>query len=219
MLLSHLFHIIDSSFPTGGFAFSSGMEAMARLGFINDRKTFTEHLTTVLHQTYTCELPYILEAFEQHDSIEIIDTLSIEYNAITQVPAMHRGSVTAATGWVKAIQSVFNTQKLNTVLSALQQKSTLIHLPIALGITTAVLGLSKESLIELVRYITIRDQVSAAIRLGLLGPTDGARSIHRTLADTEHPTIPHYTQAYRLTPMLDLAQGAHHTLYSKLFQN
>ncbi|MGL1904212.1 MAG: hypothetical protein OCC49_18905 [Fibrobacterales bacterium] len=219
MKLSHLFHIVDSSFPTGGFAFSSGMEAMARLGFITDRASFMEHLSVVLNQTTTSELPFIIAAFHNADSIETLRSIESEYSALTQIPTMETGSITAGAGWMYAIQKVFQKDQLDTIVAQLKNASITLHLTMALGISAAIIQLAEDELIELTRYMIVRDQVSAAVRLGLLGPTDGARSIHRALSIQSIYEIPHYTEAYRTAPMLELAQGAHHTLYSKLFQN
>ncbi len=69
----------------------------------------------------------------------------------------------------------------------------------------------------------LRDQLSAAIRLGLLGPLEGHQLQHDFYAVFEHILAAQagkgYGEAVRSAFMLDVAQVLHEDIYSKLFQN
>jgi urease accessory protein len=72
-------------------------------------------------------------------------------------------------------------------------------------------------------FCLLRDQVSAAIRLGLVGPAEGhelqaslfghCERLQRRSAERRH------RDAWRCAPLIDLAQASHSRLYSRLFQN
>ena len=69
----------------------------------------------------------------------------------------------------------------------------------------------------------LRDQMSAAVRLGVIGPLEAARRQQglyeycaRILAEGDGIE---YTGATRTAPQLDIAQSLHDHLYSRLFQS
>ena len=68
----------------------------------------------------------------------------------------------------------------------------------------------------------LRDQLSAAIRLGFLGPLAGHRLQHDFYAVFEHLLSGQegssFGEASRSAFMLDVAQVLHEDLYSRLFQ-
>ena len=72
-------------------------------------------------------------------------------------------------------------------------------------------------------HMLLRDQLSAAIRLGFLGPLAGHRLQHDFYAVFEHILARQagkkYGEATRSAFLLDIAQGLHADVYSKLFQN
>jgi urease accessory protein len=71
-------------------------------------------------------------------------------------------------------------------------------------------------------WMFLRDQISSAVRLGILGPMEAAAIHHRRLAGLESlaERSPHRIQdARRMAPLWDVAQGLHERLYSRLFQS
>jgi urease accessory protein len=73
---------------------------------------------------------------------------------------------------------------------------------------------------ELYVYTCLRDLVSAAIRLGLLGPQDGHAMLARAcLSRDVLGTVPPLAAAARLAPVLEIVQARHAGLYTKLFQS
>lgn len=72
-------------------------------------------------------------------------------------------------------------------------------------------------------HLALRDQLSAAIRLGFIGPMAGHLLQHdfygiiESLLDSAN--IRPYPEATRCTLLLDVAQILHDDIYSRLFQN
>ena len=72
-------------------------------------------------------------------------------------------------------------------------------------------------------HLALRDQLSAAIRLGFIGPMAGHLLQHDFYGIFESllvsADIRPYTEATRCTLLLDVAQIFHDDIYSRLFQN
>ena len=72
-------------------------------------------------------------------------------------------------------------------------------------------------------FMVLRDQISAAIRLGVIGPMDGNVLQRNLYATCESVRIAsgdkRFNDAVKTCPVLELAQGYHDYIYSKLFQN
>ena len=72
-------------------------------------------------------------------------------------------------------------------------------------------------------YQFLRDQISAAVRLGQIGPLEAARlqKRHHKTAIRAMTSVAQvdYTCATRCAPQWDIAQGMHEYLYSRLFQS
>ena len=84
-------------------------------------------------------------------------------------------------------------------------------------------GFAQADVQQLFMFQTLRDQISAAVRLGVIGSMEATRrqlSLYpqcgRLLAETAGRP---YAQATRCAPQIDIAQSVHDELYSRLFQS
>ena len=94
------------------------------------------------------------------------------------------------------------------------------HYIITFAYTMTRLEIDLETTINLLLYNSLRDQISAAIRLGIIGPMDAHAMQVALSKDIKMPqSIPDYREASRNLPLLDIAQANHQHLYAKLFQN
>ncbi len=94
------------------------------------------------------------------------------------------------------------------------------HLAVAFGATLRP-HLDREALRHLFLFSALRGALSAAVRLGVVGPLRAQRlllALHPTLdaALDETRTL---TEAHTLSVRLDAAQATHDALYSRLFQS
>ncbi len=83
--LLSLFQLADASWPAGGFAFSSGLEAMAKLGQIHSMGSFSDYLRSYLVQVSEADLAFINSAF--NSSVEMPAEL---YEILTDWDAFHQ---------------------------------------------------------------------------------------------------------------------------------
>jgi len=91
------------------------------------------------------------------------------------------------------------------------------------GATLRSIGFAEGPGSQLFLFQILRDQMSAAVRLGVIGPLEAARRQQglyeycaRILDEVDGIE---YTGATRTAPQLDIAQSLHDHLYSRLFQS
>ena len=97
------------------------------------------------------------------------------------------------------------------------------HLVLVLGLTLGRAQYSLPAAATLFLYTTVRDQLSADIRLGLLGPTDAhtlLANLYPAMASARAAAAARpWRAATRHYPLLELAQASHPYVYAKLFQS
>ena len=91
------------------------------------------------------------------------------------------------------------------------------------GLALKAAGFVQTDAQQLYMFQVLRDQMSAAVRLGIVGPMEATRRqlglyghCEELLAEVAGRP---YTQATRCAPQLDIAQSVHDDLYSRLFQS
>ena len=214
----------DSAFPLGGFAFSSGLESAAKLGLIADLATFRQYLKNYLHQTACSEIPFVRSAFEliaigcQH-----LEPLYKRFNAFVTIPTMRQASITQGRSLLLAIRKAYPDVSITDLTNWLEEQKLAPHFVPTFGACTKLASLSIDDTLSGYCYMALRDQISAAVRLGLLGPQEGQRFLRELLSEV--PGILsavadlHYYQAVRTCVSLDIAQAHHSRLYARLFRS
>ncbi|KAJ1929154.1 hypothetical protein IWQ60_001415 [Tieghemiomyces parasiticus] len=97
------------------------------------------------------------------------------------------------------------------------------HFPVCFGMVAQMLGLSLDKSQHLFMFMFVRQIVSSAVRLNIVGPyqaqivlanaktwAEGATTVARYLS---------IDQVAQTAPMVDMMQGAHERLYSKVFNS
>lgn len=208
-------HLADSALPVGGFAFSSGLEAAATCGLIASQPELERYLQSALLQWLEFEGPF-LHAF----SGDAIDEPLLRYDRMMLSPTMRKASFAQGRGWLRVCADLFPASPMIDLRAPLDALKLGPHyLPLLVfGLQQA--GATEAQVRELYLFTLVRDQCSAAIRLGLLGP--GAAQALQTrleqLLQAAQDTPPP-TQPKRFSPLMELAQMLQPALYTKLFQN
>jgi urease accessory protein len=233
--LSQYLQIADSAFPTGAFAYSSGLEALARAGRFPSMRALEDYLDAHLRQAGAFDLAFVAAAHDAHDPTAF-DALCVEWDATLWNTAMRTASLRQARAFLDALGDTFPNAGIEALrkqrtqaeavaaLDAQTARAETLHFALVLGRALALLGASREQSCCLYLHGIIRDQAAAAVRLGLVGPRAGQelqaramRGATERLGDASALPAPH--AARRTAPLVETGQGGHDFLYSRLFQN
>jgi len=224
MQFVRLLHLVDSAIPTGSFAYSYGLESSITLGLVQTDAELRHYLYAYLQQAGSLELPFMAACFAYGPTLaHELGEVAQEYDAQLLVPALHRASGVQGRTWLKLLGSFYPEAEMAAITRWFAARKLPPHFTLAftLGLQRAGFGLPDVQAMYL--HMLLRDQLSAAIRLGLLGPLEGHRLQHDFYAVFEHLLAAEagksYRQASRSAFLLDMAQVLHEGLYSRLFQN
>jgi urease accessory protein len=219
-----LLQITDSAFPLGGFAFSYGLESMAKLGLIREVAEFKKYLLNVLAQISSSEMPFLNSAYNSApDAHDDLIPVFQRIDAFITVPCIRKGSITQGRSLLQIVKAVYLDHGFEQFIHWLRQHDLPTHFAPVFGFVSRKIGFSHTETLSAYAYIALRDQTSAAIRLGLLGPHEAQAILTKTLgrvnATIDSVKDLSYEQAFKVAVALEIAQAHHPNLYSHLFQN
>jgi urease accessory protein len=221
---ARLLHLVDSAIPTGSFAYSYGLESSIALGLVRDDAGLRNYLYAYLQQAGSMELPFINSCFQ--NGLELgsdLAAMAAEYDALLLVPALHRASAVQGRTWLKLLASFYPEVGLEAIGQWFAEQELPPHFTLVFALALQRAGYARADVQSMYLHMLLRDQLSAAIRLGFLGPLEGHRLQHDFYAVFEHILAAYagqtYQQATRSAFLLDVAQVLHEDLYSRLFQN
>ena len=206
--------LCDSAFPMGGFAHSLGLEAAVQLGHVDGEAALVRFVEQSLCNVRSQSLPWARRAFLVEDE-RSLDAIDREHDCFLNNPIANRASQKAGRAFGLAARAAFG----GIVPTGLPHG----HLPIVAGYAMARHGLSWEECAAVQLFWALRAMLSAAVRLGSIGPLAAqrlqhalapelARQLARAVATSEErPAV--------TAPLLDLLQMTQDQLYSRLFQS
>ena len=219
--LARLLHLADSALPTGSFAYSYGLDSRLTFGLLRSETEFRAYLYSFLQQAVGFELPFVTSAATV--PLRELEKLLLEYDAQLLTPALHRASLTQGKNWLKLLATFYPEAGLTELGDKLTQQALPAHFVPLFGLSLSKAGFALPAIQTTYLHLALRDQLSAAIRLGFIGPMAGHRLQHDFYGVFENllaaADIRPYAEASRCTVLLDVAQMLHDNIYSRLFQN
>ncbi len=219
-----LLQLADSGLPTGSYAFSNGLEGAYHLGLFDSPAALDEFLRCALEAVVCGEIPFVQSCFllEDADWQQVGDILAC-YEAILTAPSVLHASLVTGKNWLRLLEGMYGQVGLAALRQRLLADGLPLHFTVVFALSLKRVGFALEQVKRLLLFQSLRDQVSAAVRLGLVGPLEAARRL-RHLSDYGEVLLARlgarsYRQAYRAAPQLDIAQAMHGYLYSRLFQS
>jgi len=205
-----LWQLVDSAFPTGGFAHSLGLEAAWQHGEVRQRAELISFTEANLQQLGHAALPFVMAAYDEPDKIRELDQLC---DAFTTNHVANRASRAQGRAMLSAVERIFK----------IKIEMPLAHFAPAFGLCLRRLNVSRETTARMFFFNQLRSILAAAVRLNIIGPME-AQMLQQTLAArAEEILIRCSTLAIediaQTSPLLDLWQGAQDRLYSRLFQS
>ena len=213
-----LLQISDSAFPTGGFSHSCGLEAALQQGEIQGRSGLDLFLSELLWQTGHGGLVLATAVYDRPDSLTQVDQTC---DVFLSGHVANQASRVQGRTYFSTCERTFPGSRMQGLAREIQ--TTRSHFAPVFGGVFQALGVGRETMQQLHLHFTLRGALSAAIRLGVLGPYEAQRVQSRfapvldgILARCASLGLEELAQT---APLLDLFQSNHDRLYSRLFQS
>ena len=211
---------LSPAFPVGAFAYSHGLEEAAARGWITDRAGLEDWLGALIrHGSLRNDLILVVESLRAARAGDDARLVSVNAEALALSPSAERHLESATQG--EAFRAAMGAAWPEGAAAALTDGE--VAYPVALGAAAAAHGLATERTLFAYGLAFVSNLVSAAIRLSLIGQSDGQRVIRALLPaldaaarEAEPLTLDVIGAA---TLRADLASLLHETLYSRLFRS
>jgi urease accessory protein len=208
-----LWQLVDSAFPTGGFAHSAGLEASWQHGEVKNRGELISFVEAGLHQLGHAALPFVMAAHAEPERLEEFDNFC---DAFTTNHVANRASRAQGKAFLSAVQRVFAVGRELPILQ-------FNHFACIFGGAMRALDVPDDTATRMFFFNHLRGVMAAAVRLNIVGPME-AQSIQHQLAVTAEVVLKNCASLTlddiaQTSPLLDLWQGAQDRLYSRLFQS
>ena len=204
-----IWQLADSAFPVGGFAHSGGLEAAWRAGEVTDERSLLRFLEGGLFQCAHATAPLAVWACREPEKLAEADELC---DLVLNHPVANRASRAQGRGLLAAGRQVFS----------MSLSPPIGHFGPVFGSLCHCLDIGQARAAALFLFINLRGGISAAVRLGIVGPMAGQAIQHQLattgqkLAETALAILPE--DVTQTAPVAELLQACHDRLYSRLFQ-
>ena len=213
-----LWQLIDSAFPSGGFAHSWGLESAYQAGEVASDAALRQFLRDSLWQTGHSVLPATTATYREPDRFEEIDALCDAFltNSVANRASRQQG---------RALMSACARIWPSDAIAALDARAKRVHGHYAAAAGTALrtLDLPLSEAQQWVLFSAARGVLAAAVRLGIVGPFR-AQQLQYACSGVLREVLAacgalHVESLTQTAPVIDLLQSAHDRLYSRLFQS
>lgn len=206
--------MLDSAFPTGGYAHSGGLEAARQNGGIAGRTGLEGWLAASLGQLAQAGIPWVVAGHADPGQLAGLDA---DCDAFLSNPVANRASRQQGAALMLAVGHAFGIEVERRLPTTAHR-----HLAPVQGAVGRLLGFSVEETVRGHVFVQLRGWVAAAVRLNIVGPLAG-QQVQAGLAGLAEEVVVRGMQVgleeVALTaPLLELWQGTQDRLYSRLFQ-
>lgn len=216
-----VWQIADSSFPTGGFAHSGGLEAAVQLGVVRDGETLLAFLHSAIQQLDAGVGQIMRLGWRKPTCLSELDQ---ECDLFLNNHVANRASRCQGQAFLASAAKTFAVDSLGEQSRNIRDTNRPGHLAPVFATVLRELDIGEDEMIELFRFISVRAFLSSAVRLGIVGPMQ-AQKIQAQLGRCDFASTSPDCDALatgpprQISPILDLLQATHDRLYSRLFQS
>ena len=216
-----LLQLTDSFFPTGAFAHSFGLETYVQLELVNDPETFEMFLRSTLHHGLRNGDAVAIGLTYKATEIEEVIDLDARLTAMKVARESREGSIKIGKQFLRNAAILERNAMLDEYAERVRSGRGAGHHAIAYGLVASAAKIDLFSAVLGYLHAHVVGQVSAAVRLIPLKPTDGQgiiNAIRPNLID-----IARFAEGAGMddlrgfTPGLDIRSMQHERLYSRLF--
>lgn len=225
--------MLDSLYPTGGFAHSLGLEAAAQEGLVS-AASLRDFLSASVHQAANFALPIVFSAHEAvsltpEALVENVLVLNARATALYSNHVARKASLAQGAALLRLALNTYapTCPRFQALLTLRKQtkreKQPGVHHAVLFGVVCALLDVDRQQAQRMYLFVTTRDVLSAATRLNLVGPMEAARLqfeatplIDKVFEDKKDRGV---EDSYSSAPVLDLVQAMHDQLYTRIFNS
>ncbi|KAM3240389.1 hypothetical protein ACQJBY_053834 [Aegilops geniculata] len=214
--------LLDSILPTGGFAHSYGLEAAMQSRIVKNQEDLRLFLIQVVDNIGSLLLPFVYCASRSPDAAAWI-RLDQLLDATLTNEVSRKASTSQGSALLRVAASVFTEIQPLQDLRRTFLGSTSVsfhHAPI-FGLICGLVGFDSETTQRAYMFVAMRDVISAATRLSLIGPLAASVLQHQVAPDAEKMLQKwrdrDVSEASQTAPLLDALQGCHAYMFSRLF--
>jgi urease accessory protein len=211
------------AFPVGGFAFSHGLEWAVEQGWIKDRETLTAWLQDLIAHGALGNDQILLNAAwratMQRDVVALREAIDLAL-ALQPSAERHLEAVTQGGAFFAQIEAAWPCDAITWFHGQHEGEVTYCT---AVGVAAAGHGIPLDAVLMPYGLAVVGNLVSAAVRLGVVGQTDGQRILAALVADIER--VSQRSLNASLNDLggacwrSDLASLRHETQYTRLFRS
>ena len=212
--------LADSAFPSGGFAHSAGLESAWREGLVTDAESLARFLETLVQDTSRGALPFLIAVHTGDQPLIRVDEWC---DAFISNHVANRASRVQGRSFLAAAEAAFGFPEIVELRDRVAAGELVGHQAPLVGRVTSLLSLPLRRTVAWYLYTQLRDVVSAATRLNIIGPLAGQSLITRFGRFVQHEADEamhrRVDEVAITSPMMELVATRHDQLYSRLFQS
>eukprot|EP00742_Colponemidia_sp_Colp-10_P007658 GILJ01008253.1.p2 GENE.GILJ01008253.1~~GILJ01008253.1.p2 ORF type:complete len:244 (-),score=35.92 GILJ01008253.1:1124-1855(-) len=219
-----IWQLVDSALPTGGFVHSNGLEVAVQSGLVRGAESLFAYLKQFTQQTGALLLPFVNSAFADPCMDNWI-RCDRRCQAMMLNPIAQRASAMQGRGLLKVAFCFPALKSRATQIQAELSRNRSVngHVAPLFGFLLRELDVDSNRIRFMFLFLTVRAQISAAVRLSIIGPLEG-QSLQLQLQpyaeavafESRDRLLEHAAQT---CPLLELLQSNHDRLYSRLFNS
>jgi urease accessory protein len=214
------------SFPIGAFSYSHGLEAAAERGTVHDRETLRLWITGVLtHGAGRMDADTLRDAHRAVCGLDLeaLSTTNRRGLAYRATPEMALESAAQGEAFLATCRAAWPDPLLDRWALTLAAAGDAVCHPAAAGAVTACASIPLECALTAYLQAMAANLVSAGLRLGIVGQTEGQRILAALEPVVEAAVTTALTRdasAFGGAAIaVELASMAHETQYSRLFRS
>jgi len=212
----------DSFFPSGGTAFSWGIEALIADGAVDMRADLAQVLSTQLEQRWAVfDRGVLVCAFRADGDLHRLAVIDAEVEAMILPAELREGSRRAGASLLDVHQRL-KTVGAAEYAFAIRARAALGHLNVVQGCLWRALGLSELEAQMVCAHAFCISLLGAAVRMGAVGHIQSQAALsaaQERIAGLIDEPAPSLADCYTCTAQLDIASMRHETQPSRLFVN
>lgn len=216
---------VDSFFPSGAFAFSFGLEAAVKGGAVHDGKALARYVEDLLLHGVSKREAIVVAVAHQAATVRKLEP-ALKVDRELERLKIDRDSRLASRQMGRqvmkvAAEQIHDSRLLRDYRTAIEEKRTPGHVSVAMGMTLAACGWSKQDTVAAYLYQAAQGFVSAAMKLLPIGQQEAQQLLAQwgpLIAELSHRVKPQETLA-SWSPVHDIFAMRHARLESRLFRS